>query len=170
MPNNPFTKEERIAAFWAKVHKTDYCWEWTASVDHGGYGKVGTNSGKFWSAHRFSWELVYGPVPEGLKVCHKCDNRRCVRPDHLFLGTQAENLADMRAKHRHSCGAPHSAALRNRNTHGEHNPQARLTKGQVLQIRALKGTLTQEQLASNFGVSRGCVYGILSRRTWGHLT
>lgn len=86
--------------FWQKVRKSDGCWEWTARVSPEGYGE-------FWDdrnvrAHRFSWSLVNGPIPDGLMVCHRCDNPRCVRPDHLFLGTNRENIRDMMAKGRHS--------------------------------------------------------------------
>lgn len=86
--------------FWAKVNKTNTCWNWTAVVK-GGYGDffVSTERGRS-AAHRFSYEQAHGQIPPGMKVCHRCDNMLCVRPDHLFLGTQSDNIRDMYAKGR----------------------------------------------------------------------
>lgn len=91
--------------FWSHVDKTGDCWLWTASVfkDRYGYGKFNAASEKptrVVYAHRFSWELANGPIPDGLWVLHHCDNPPCVRPDHLFLGTQSANVADMHSKGR----------------------------------------------------------------------
>lgn len=92
----PKTIEDR---FWAKVDRGDGCWRWTAGCDSSGYGSLKTGQTKV-SAHRLSWQLHHGPVPPGQNVLHRCDNPRCVRPSHLFLGTQADNIADMLAKGR----------------------------------------------------------------------
>lgn len=99
--------------FWSKVKKSeDGCWDWTGSLNHG-YGQLSRGRGVSpYSAHRLSYELTYGAIPEGLHVLHRCDNRRCVRPSHLFLGSQADNNADMRAKGRDSRGEKHSDVLR----------------------------------------------------------
>ncbi|RPJ19493.1 MAG: HNH endonuclease, partial [Planctomycetaceae bacterium] len=111
--------------FWEKVRKTDGCWEWTAFLVHG-YGQfqrsraIGPQR-----AHRVSWELHNGPIPAGMCVCHRCDNRRCVRPDHLFLGTYADNSADMIRKGRARKGS----------RPGQANHMSKLTDADVARIR-----------------------------------
>lgn len=87
--------------FWRSVEKTDAgCWNWRGSVNTHGYGQIRAASGEYTTAHRVSWELTNGPIVDGLWVLHRCDNPRCVRPDHLFLGTPADNAQDMYAKKR----------------------------------------------------------------------
>jgi HNH endonuclease len=85
--------------FWGRVDKSGECWEWTGSLGSHGYGEFGV-AGDRVLAHRYSYELASGPIPDGLYVCHHCDNRRCVRPDHLFLGTARDNALDMVRKGR----------------------------------------------------------------------
>lgn len=85
--------------FLEKVEKTDTCWLWTGFVDAKGRGRFRFN-GKSVSAHRVAYEIFVGEIPAGLKVCHTCDIPRCVRPKHLFLGTQKDNMADCKAKGR----------------------------------------------------------------------
>lgn len=92
---------------WSRVARTGECWEWTGPVNENGYGRM-TIEYERWYVHRLSYELHHGTIPDGMNVCHRCDNPRCVRPEHLFLGTQADNMADMRAKGR---------AARRRRTH-----------------------------------------------------
>jgi hypothetical protein len=98
--------------FWSRVEKADgdACWEWTASKFPGGYGRVALprkngSAQELDGAHRIAWLLVNGPIPLNLWVLHRCDNRSCCRPDHLFLGTHQDNMADMRAKGRAAIGA-----------------------------------------------------------------
>lgn len=88
--------------FWARIRKSEGegCWEWTGTVTAFGYGNVNIGAGRYQMAHRLSWILTNGEPTPGLHVCHRCDNPRCVRPSHLFLGTQADNMRDMVAKHR----------------------------------------------------------------------
>lgn len=95
------TPEER---FWPKVNKIEGgCWEWTAALKDFGHGQFYLSPGKLVSAHRFSFELVNGPTPTGLFVCHKCDNPKCVNPGHLFLGSPQDNMVDKTLKGRHHC-------------------------------------------------------------------
>lgn len=90
--------------FWAKVHVTDGCWEWQASTRQSGYGQFyvpGPNGEKLMEqAHRVSYMLTFGDIPDGLHVCHACDNPLCVNPDHLWLGTRNDNMQDMARKGR----------------------------------------------------------------------
>ena len=87
--------------FWARVVKSDNCWEWTGKKQSSGHGQVILHRGaKQLGAHRVSWEIHNGSIPKGMYVCHKCDNPSCMNPDHLFIGTNLDNIKDMWAKGR----------------------------------------------------------------------
>lgn len=145
------------------------CWLWTGSLTKNGYGTIGTynasNRLRVKLAHRVSWELHRGPIPagsgyHGTCVCHTCDVRACVNPGHLFLGTHAENMADMAAKGR---GAPPPRTV----LRGEMSPAARLTANDVREIRAIAAAgLSQRVLGRRFGVSYVSIGAILRGTTW----
>jgi hypothetical protein len=138
----------RTARFWELVAKGDGCWEWQGYCDR--YGMF-TWNGKLRKAHRISWELHNGPIPPGMEVCHHCDNKVCVRPDHLFVGTRSDNMRDLSRKGLHpmQSDTPHY-----RSSIGEGHGMARLTVADVKEIRALKGQKTQREIAQQFGISR----------------
>ncbi len=142
--------------FWSKVSKTAGCWLWTASKTEG-YGRfrVGSQRGL---AHRVSWEIHNGLIPEGMLVLHKCDTPACVNPAHLFLGTNADNMADKVAKGRHTYV-----------THrGEEHGQAKLTASQAIDIYSRRGQLLRE-LATEFGVTPTLISRIRSGKCWTHI-
>lgn len=149
-------KGSPIEQFWAKVRPCvgDGCWEWTASKYLSGYGQF-----KHGLAHRFSWELHYGPIDRaGLVVCHTCDNKTCVRPDHLFLGTQKDNLDDMRKKGRE------------RFLRGVALPQSKLTDENVREIRELlSGGWSQQEIADRFSVRQTTISMIARGKRWRHV-
>lgn len=101
--------EER---FWSKVDKSGECWIWTGCLTNRGYGNFGVRKGYNIPAHRFAYELTCGPIPEGFLACHHCDNRRCVRPDHLFLGSHRDNTQDCIRKGRFCSGDRHHKRIR----------------------------------------------------------
>lgn len=138
-----------------KINPETGCWEWTAGRISGGYGEfwVGTANHL---AHRVSWYIYRGDIPENILVCHHCDNPACVNPDHLFLGTDADNSRDMTEKGRSMVGEKH--------------PGAKLTKKKVLKIRSLyaTGDYTQRELAKMFDIAQSVISGIIHKRGWVH--
>lgn len=140
------------------------CWEWQDARTSAGYGELMVQ-GRMWTAHRYSWVLVHGPIPDGLFVCHRCDNRRCVRPDHLFLGTASDNLRDAAAKGRNVAQAHPERLAR-----GEAQGSSKLTVAAVLDIRRRRaaGELLRT-IAADYGVLPGTVSGVALRRSWAHV-
>jgi hypothetical protein len=157
--------EADLARFMAKVspEPTSGCWLWTAAITPvTGYGAFGIGGrSRVEAAHRVSWRLFRGPIPAGMQVLHRCDNRACVSPHHLFLGTPADNVADRIAKGRTRLGPP---------MRGEAAPGAKLTERDVLEIRA-RGYAGESQrgLAREFRVSRRTIKFVLAREHWAHV-
>lgn len=152
------TRRSAVDLFWKKVDRSGSCWLWTASVDKDGYGIFsvtlppdgGPARQHHTRGHRFSWEMLHGPVPRGMMVMHSCDTPRCVNPAHLSLGTALDNNGD--------------AATKGRTAHGERNGHAKLTPAAVLEIRSSEDTA--DSLAPRFGVSVSTISAIRSGRTW----
>lgn len=132
------------------------CLQWSG-YSLGGYGRIRWQ-GKRLAVHRAAYELQVGPVGD-LCVCHTCDNPLCVNPDHLFLGTRADNNMDKVHKGRQAKGPAHGV-------HGEHSHFAKLTPDQVRQIRAMEGRWPQRVIASQFNVSQSQISNIINNRTW----
>ena len=163
---------EAPVRFWSKVRKSDDCWEWTGSMRANGYGCFWYR-GKHQQAHRVAWQLERGDIPDGLYACHRCDNRRCVRPDHLFLGTPSENNYDASSKGRNGAHT-HPEKYRNGcpiKPIGEQNGIAKLTAQAVRDIRALAANgHRHKSIASRYGVDKSSISKVVRRETWGHIS
>lgn len=143
--------------FWSHVDKSGECWTWTGSRNAKGYGHAGRH-GRVRAAHRIAWELTHGPIPDGLFVCHTCDNPPCVNPAHLWLGTNDDNMRDMAEKGR-APGRP-----------GEQNPHAVLTVADVFAIRAVKPSRRirgfRAAIAKQYGVGPSTISKVWAGETW----
>jgi len=149
--------------FWRHVRKGDGCWEWTSSFFDKGYGQFKAVTGRPpVRAHRFSWELHNGPIPDGLKVLHRCDNPPCVRPEHLFIGTEGDNTADMIAKGRQ--GAHVGSA-----SHAFKTSRRKLTDEDIAAIRLRQGE-TARAIARDYGVSHTTIVRLLNGTSWNPTT
>lgn len=163
MPNQYTTTEPFADRFWGRVDKSGDCWLWTGARNSNGYGNsANPNPGGSRMAHRIAWELTYGPIPHspgahGTCVLHHCDNPPCVRPDHLFLGTNLDNARDRDRKGR------------NPNHPGETNGRAKLTADQVRAIRARYNGNNAKTMAREYGIGQMTVWRILHRETWRHV-
>ena len=143
--------EER---FWEKVRKTNSCWLWTGVPNKEGYGRFYVNGADVYT-HRYSYQLHYGSIPDGLDVLHECDTPACVNPAHLKTGTQTDNMKDKEARGRGN------------QPKGEQCGQAKVTEAMVQKIHAdyAKG-LTQKQIASTLPISQVQVSNILNGKAW----
>lgn len=150
------------------------CWEWTGTYYNSGYGQFALNTRTPLLAHRYAYEILHGPIPDGMYICHRCDNRRCVNPAHLFLGTPEDNTADMISKGRQQDysrvvrGADHPLVRAPwKAARGSSNGLAKLTEAKVADIRA--STVPTRKLAKIYGVSRVTIQKIRRGLTWAHV-
>ena len=145
--------EERL---WSRIPQSPSgCWEWQGKRNKYGYGVLQVE-GRHRMAHRFAYELTYGPIPDGFLICHICDNPSCCRPDHLFPGTMADNMRD--------------ACHKGRLAKGENHRHSKLNEDKVREIRTLWERGEQiVKLASVFGVSAACVGQVVHRKLWKHV-
>lgn len=142
--------------FWEKVDISGDCWEWIAGKNWQGYG-VFKIDGKNMRSHRFSYSCVFGKIPDGMCVCHHCDNPGCVRPSHLFLGTKMDNTQDAIAKGRID-------------SRGEKNCKARLTEDDVYEIRRLHAIGVKEALLGKmWQITQSYTGKIINRKRWKHI-
>ena len=162
MPIGVYQRPSLEQKFWEHVQKTDGCWLWIGARNSEGYGYLRFNYAQL-RAHRVSWELHFGPIPDGLFVLHHCDNPPCVNPSHLFLGTNGDNMLDAINKGYAIGGSEKGRCA------GEKNSHAKLTKAQVKEIRVRlrnyrRGLVVQ--LAKEFGISKSTIMSIWKERSW----
>lgn len=154
-----YTREKAIKAFWNKVDigEINDCWNWKASCNKQGYGHV-SFGGKHMQSHRVAWELTNGSIESGMFLCHKCDNPKCVNPNHMFIGTPKDNMQDMITKGRKINAAPK----------GEKHGMHKLTLNQVNDIRLIYASkkANQVQLAKQYGVSQRMISLIVRGENW----
>lgn len=146
--------------FWSHVdiRNDEECWNWMASLDDHGYGQFGSKRlGGHFSSHRLSYILTNGPIPDGLFVCHRCDNPKCINPKHLFLGTPLDNVKDMISKGRG----------RYIITRGEDSHFAKISASDVIAIR--QDPRPTAEIAQDFNISLNQVRRIKSRENWSHI-
>lgn len=145
--------------FWSKVLKTETCWLWQAGLNSNGYGRFQYfnrthrrgSRGRDLYAHRVSWMLTHGELPDTMKVLHRCDTPACVRPDHLFLGTQADNVADCISKSRKT------------------KPPivSNLTADNIRDIRS--DPRKHHIIGADYGLKRMAIFDIKHKKTWSHI-
>lgn len=162
------------ARFWERVNKSDGCWNWIRPSKRSGYGRISyrysCGVSRYMLAHRLSWIIHYGSIPDDLLVCHTCDNPACVRPDHLFVGTDLDNCNDKIRKGRYGGGFTTETAPRlGYSLPGESNPTHKLTAAQVSAIRAEAAPGNFNVLGKRYGVSRSTVSLIYHGKRWNTL-
>ncbi len=153
-----------VTNFWSHVDKSagpSACWPWLGYTHRVGYGRVGWKR-RVWGAHQVAWQISFGPIPKGLCVLHKCNNKLCVNPAHLKLGTHKDNMADaLKAR----VGIGDCKARR-----GATNGESKLTENQIIEIRTeFRQGRTQAAIARSFKVRPQTVHGIVKGKSWVHV-
>lgn len=165
------------ARFWARTDKTEGCWIWTGGRGRATrpgfvYGQVKIRPQRF-ATHRISWALVNGAIPRGMCICHRCDVPLCVNPDHLFVGTQADNLRDAWEKGRargHTFTIEERERAHANRAIGSRLGSARLTEARVIELRELRASgVSIADLVQRFGLNRGTIWKAATRRSWRHV-
>lgn len=153
---HPQYSAKSIARFWSYVDRSGDCWLWLRGKDKDGYGKFCADR-KGVKAHRFAFEVSKHEIPQGMKVCHSCDNPTCCNPDHLWLGSTKDNNKDK--------------ANKGRANKGEDRYNAKLTECSVREIRSLllAGVLSQHSIAVRFGVSLALINNVAIGKAWKHV-
>jgi hypothetical protein len=156
------TPDER---FWSKVRKVGECWLWTAGCFDDGYGAFGYK-GKLWRAHRWCYWRTKGEIPIGMVVMHSCDTPRCVRPEHLSVGTYSDNAADAASKGR-NIWQRHPEKVHRRKQNGEDNASAKLNWSNVARIRQMYAEgRKQREIAEFFKVTQSAISNVLTGKRW----
>jgi len=148
----------QLERFWEKVDVSDpcVCWEWNAAKHGKGYGAITIDS-KVWLSHRVSWIIHYGDIPDGMFICHHCDNRSCVNPTHLFLGDNSANMLDMYEKGRGDT-----------RPRGTQTWTSKLTEEDVVDI--FYDPDSSRVIAKKYGIAHSGVSNIKSGKSWKHVT
>jgi hypothetical protein len=158
-----------MTRFERKFHEVNGCWQWSGNRINSGYGMFWVK-GKNVLAHRHAYRSYVGSIPDGMCVLHRCDNRGCVNPDHLWLGTRSDNSADMVAKGRSARGA-RNPATRPGFRSGTRNGRSKLTPATVVELRKryASGGISQQKLGDEYGVCQVVISKIINRQLWPHV-